>query len=157
VEAGEVTRFGAVWTPLDRTAAVLRARASRFGAALPAATNSPDHTAAAVAAVESWMVALNASTLDRPARYGRNAVAALAASLCLLEGEPPSVGIPPTPIWTPPPSWFTTVDRLSDWCADLQLRRGVVLTLAAEALAVGAENERLAAMSTLLSSAAHQR
>lgn len=85
LDSSPTTRFGATSDVLQRSAGVLRARASRAGLELrPASTVD---LAAAVVAVDSWMAVLRTPTLDQPARHGRAAVRALAAALSRSAGH----------------------------------------------------------------------
>lgn len=79
------TRFGSTWDSLDRAVSALRARASAAGVDLESA--SPVDRAAAVIAADAWMRVHDTDTLETPIRFGRAAVAALAAILARAAGQ----------------------------------------------------------------------
>ncbi len=82
------TLFGAATSTPQQAASVLRALASRHGSML--IDVAPVPLAASVLAVESWMEALGADSLDSPSRFGALTHDALAAALKLAStGEVP--------------------------------------------------------------------
>jgi hypothetical protein len=148
----ETTRFGAAWEPLDRCAAVLRARTLRHGAELGA--YDPVAAAAAVVAVEGWMSVMGETSLANPARHGISAVAALAGAYTLLTGgrfgnlpRSESRGVPDDLL-------FATCEGLARRVQAWELDVVEVFELACSALIVGDEDPRIASLVDVLESCA---
>lgn len=151
--AADTTRFGASWVPLERSAAVLRARTSRHGVNAPVGA-SPVCLAASVVAVEVWMAALGAASLETPTRFGPDAIQALAASLALLTADTPGAAQELSSTPTAPDELFMVVEDVAARVRRWGLRVDEVLAMAAQALSAGAGNRRLAAAAGVLMAAA---
>lgn len=84
----ELTRFGALWAPPEVACRPLRALAARHGVSLAPVTDVD--AAAAVLAVDAWMLLVGASRLSDPYRYGEPAVRVLSAALSRAAGAAPA-------------------------------------------------------------------
>lgn len=153
---GETTTFGTAWD-VRESLAQLRARASRFGAELEPAHEIDAHdAAAAIIGVDAWMVALQAADLERPSRYGKAAVNALARLLARAAGHTLSDDeddeLPSTDV-----RHLARAERYAEWVAGMDLDAGVVLGRAARDLQTGSGNERLSSMAAALAATAAER
>lgn len=143
------TLFGTNVESPHRAAAVLRARASRYS--VPLGEVSPVALAAAVIAVECWMDALGADSLEHTSQFGSTAQPSLVAAF-----ELAARGVVPEPV---PHEELADLERfiglferidvwLHAWFPSPADRVDVVL-FAAACLAVGAD-PRLASLAELL-------
>ncbi len=152
-DLGETTTFGTAWD-VRESLAQLRARASRFGAALEPAQGIDAHdAAAAIIGVDAWMVALQATDLERPSRYGTAAVAALARLLARAAGQALSDDeedeLPSADV-----RHLARAARYAAWVQRLELDAATVLQRAATDLQTGSGNERLSSMAAALAATA---
>lgn len=82
-----MTRFGASTARIETAAAVLRARASRLGASLEAA--DPTALAAAVVAVDAWLLATGTTSLSQAHQQSPEDRTALSRALLRAAGHEP--------------------------------------------------------------------
>jgi hypothetical protein len=153
MQPGDTTRFGAPWNPLSQCVTVLRARTSRFGVVLRPAGTDLVADAACVVAIEAWMAAVGANSLEQPARYGNHAVLALSRSLALLgDGVRPDLELDVTarPEATPDAATFALAEYLAGWVESWGLDVAEVMGLAAGAIGVPGGPHRLMAMASVL-------
>lgn len=143
------TRFGTNVDSPHQAAAVLRARASRHDVSLGEV--SPVALAAAVIAVECWMEALGADSLEHTSRFGASAHPSLAAAF-----ELAARGVVPDPVPHEEQAdlerFLGLLERLDGWLRVWFPRPGDrvdAVLFAAACLAVGAD-PRLASLAELL-------
>jgi hypothetical protein len=141
--ATAVTRFGAPWSAPRTAVAVLRARAQRFGDSRLTGVSEID-AAAAVVGVDMWMLAVGATSLDNPARYGTSAVLALSALLARAAGWAKSPTQTLAPQGWPTDSMLSAAEDYEEWVASVDLPLTQVFARSVADLERGAADPRLA-------------
>lgn len=141
--SASVTRFGAPWSTPRVAAAVLRARAQRFGDSRLTGVSDID-AAASVIGVDMWMLAVGATSLDTPARYGTSAVLALSALLARAAGWAKSPMSALSPQGWPTDAMLTAAEDYEEWVASVDLPLAQVFASAVADLERGAADPRLA-------------
>lgn len=149
----DTTGFGAPWLPLERAASTLRARAARHGLALCDAP--PVDLAAAVVAADAWTVALGATALDQPMRFGLSAAEALSRVLVRAAGSAKDAAADPADLRAAaaapgvlPEQWLQAAALWDEWLEELGLDPGQVFARVVCDLVTG--DERLGGVVALL-------
>jgi hypothetical protein len=123
--------------------AVLRARAQRFGDSRLTEVSEVD-AAAAVIGADMWMLAVGATSLDTPARYGTSAVLALSASLSRAAGWAKAPQAALAPQGWPTDNMLAAAETYEEWVASSDLPLVQVFASAVADLERGAADPRLA-------------
>lgn len=146
----DVTSFGSSWLPLSEAVKVLKVRVHAPGRKT---CGSPDTLcAAAVVAVETWLVALRVDSLSDTEGQPSYARTALDESLRLVHGPAEEQEIFTAPACTE--RLLAHADQMCQRVTAWGLDPGEVLPIAAAALSHGAEDEQLARAALSLVAAA---
>lgn len=145
----DVSRFGSPRGPVRAAGAVLRARAEASGVAVQWV--SPVELASAVIGADAWSALTGSPTLDRPQRFGPDAVRSLSAVLSRASGR----GSPPAEVSAldcpMAPHLLRLAEEHAVWAdALVPGRSGEILDLAASDLSAAGSGTVFSAYASLL-------